>query len=121
MKGSIEADFTIISFGQVAKAAGTPYLMKGGQFEWHDAKAAENLRNHGVAFEKAVKALADPFAIEWIDQSEAYGEERWNLLGMSAGVILHVTHTERGERIRIISARRAERHEQDRYYRENAP
>ena len=55
------------------------------------------------------------FAIEWIDQSEAYGEKRWNLLGICGGVILHVTYTERGERIRIISARRAERHEQDRY------
>ena len=40
-------------------------------------------------------------AIEWIDQSEAYGEKRWNLLGMCGGVILHVTYTERGERIRI--------------------
>ena len=40
---------------------------------------------------------------------------------MCEGVILHVTYTERGKRIRIISARRAERHEQDRYYRQNAP
>jgi uncharacterized protein len=94
--------------------------MKGGEFEWRDAKAAENLRNHGIAFDKAVKAFDDPFDIEWIDQSETYGEERWNLLGMWEGVILHVTYTERGERIRITSARRAERHEQDRYYRENA-
>jgi uncharacterized DUF497 family protein len=39
---------------------------------------------------------------------------------MSDSVILHVTYTERGERIRIISARRAERHEQDHYYRENS-
>ena len=39
---------------------------------------------------------------------------------MCEGVILHVTYTERGERIQIISARRAERHEQDRYYRQNA-
>lgn len=95
--------------------------MKSDEFEWHDAKAAENLRNHGVAFDKAVKAFADPFAIEWIDQSGSYGEERRNALGMCEGVILQVTYTERGERIRIISARRAERHEQDRYYRENAP
>ena len=43
-----------------------------------------------------------------------------NLLGMCEGVILHVTYTERGQRIRIISARRAERHEQDDYYRQNA-
>jgi uncharacterized DUF497 family protein len=39
---------------------------------------------------------------------------------MCEGVILHVTYAERSERIRIISARRAERHEQDDYYRENA-
>lgn len=70
---------------------------------------------------KAVKAFADPFAVEWIDEREAYGEQRCNLLGMCEGVILHVTFTERGERIRIISARRPERHEQDRYYRQNAP
>ena len=41
--------------------------------------------------------------------------------GMCDGVILHVTYTDLGERIRIISARRAERHEQDNYYRQNAP
>ena len=51
---------------------------------------------------------------------EDYGEEQINLLGMCEGVILHATYTERGERIRIISARRAEKHEQDDYYRENA-
>jgi uncharacterized DUF497 family protein len=95
--------------------------MQGERFEWRDAKAAQNLRDHGISFDKAVKALADPFAVEWIDDSEAYGgEERCNLLGMCEGAILHVTYTERGERIRIISARRAERHEQDDYYRQNA-
>ena len=94
--------------------------MQGETFEWDDGKAAQNLRDHGVAFSKAVTAFADPFSVEWIDDSAAYGEERWNLLGMTEGVILHVTYTERGERIRIISARRAERHEQDTYYRQNA-
>ncbi len=63
--------------------------MESEEFEWHDAKAAEKLRNHGIAFDRAVEAFADPFAIEWIDQSEAYGEERWNLVGMCEGVILH--------------------------------
>jgi uncharacterized DUF497 family protein len=43
------------------------------------------------------------------------------MLGMCDGVILHVTYTGRGERIRIISPRRAERDEQDNYYRQNAP
>jgi uncharacterized DUF497 family protein len=59
-------------------------------------------------------------AVEWIDDRHHYGEERINLLGMCEGVILHVTYTERGQRIRIISAPRAERHEQDDYYRQNA-
>jgi uncharacterized protein len=88
-------------------------------FEWDSAKAVANWRDHGVAFEQAIEAFRDPFAVETIDDREDYGEERINLLGMSNGVILHVTYTERGERIRIISARRAERHEQDHYYREN--
>ncbi|HEX3953121.1 MAG TPA: BrnT family toxin [Stellaceae bacterium] len=95
--------------------------MSGLDFEWDDAKAAENLRAHGVSFENAARAFLDPFAIEWIDEREDYGEERCNLLGVSDGIILHVTYTERGSSIRIISARRAVRHEQDEYYRQNAP
>jgi uncharacterized DUF497 family protein len=91
-----------------------------GLFDWDDKKAAANWHNHGVAFEQAVRAFCDPFAVERIDERKDYGEERINLFGMCDGVILHVTYTERGERIRIISARRAERHEQDDYYRENA-
>ena len=64
--------------------------MEDENFEWRDAKAAENMRDHGIAFDKAVKAFADPYAVEWIDEREAYGEERCNLLGMCEGVILHV-------------------------------
>lgn len=95
--------------------------MQDTVFEWDDEKAASNWRKHGVAFPQAVLAFRDPFALEWIDEREDYGEERLILLGRCEGVLLHVTYTERGERIRLISARRAERHEQDYYYRENAP
>jgi len=94
--------------------------MKEITFEWDDEKAAANWRVHGVAFHQAVRAFRDPFGVERIDDREAYGEERVNLLGMCDGVILQVTYTERGERIRIISARRAVKHEQDDYYRENS-
>ena len=90
------------------------------RFEWDNAKAARNYRDHGVTFDQAVKAVADPFAVEMIDARQDYGEERINLLGMCDGVLLHVTYAERREGIRIISARRAERHEQDEYYRENS-
>jgi uncharacterized protein len=90
------------------------------RFGWRAEKAASNWRDHGVTFDQGARAIDDPFAVEWIDDREAYGEERINLLGMSDGVILHVTYTERDDRIWIISARRATRHEQDHYYRENA-
>ena len=58
--------------------------------------------------------------MERIDARKDYGEERINLVGLCNGTLVHVTYTERGERIRIISARRAEKHEQDDYYRENS-
>ena len=94
--------------------------MQDDQFRWRPAKAAANWREHGASFQDAIKAFRDPFAVERIDDREDYGEERINLLGICEGVILHVTYTERGEHIWIISARRATRHEQDDYYRQNA-
>lgn len=94
--------------------------MQNDEFEWWDEKAASNWRDHGVTFDQAVKAIRDHFAIEALDDREEYGEDRVNLIGMCEGILLHVTYTERGERIRIISARRAEKHEQDNYYRANA-
>ena len=95
--------------------------MRDVEFEWDDAKAAANWRDHGISFHYAIKAFRDRFGVERFDDREDYGEERINLLGICDGVILHVTYTERGERIRIISARRATKHEQEDYYRENAP
>ena len=94
--------------------------MQDDEFGWSDAKATANWRDHGVSFQDAIKAFRDPLAIERIDDREDYGEERINLIGMCQGVILHVTYTERGDLTWIISARRAIRHEQDDYYRENA-
>jgi uncharacterized protein len=90
------------------------------QFEWDDDKAVVNLGVHGVAFHEATKAFRDPFAVERIDARLDYGEERINLVGMCDGALIQVTYTERGDRIRLISARRAERHEQDDYYRANS-
>ena len=89
-------------------------------FEWDDNKAARNYTKHGVTFYQAIKAFHDHLAIEEIDERWDYGEERINLIGMCDGVILHVTYTERGGSIRIISARKAKKHEQDDYYCQNA-
>ena len=67
--------------------------MEEGGFGWRSEKAAENFRKHGVSFQQASRATRDPFAIEWIDDREDYGEERINLLGMCDSVILQVTYT----------------------------
>ena len=89
------------------------------QFEWDIEKAAANFDKHGVAFQEAVAAFLDAFAVERIDDRKDYGEERINMLAMCRGTVVHVTYSERGHRIRIISARQAEKHEQEDYYREN--
>ena len=89
-------------------------------FEWDDEKAAVNLRNHGVSFQDAVLAFRDTFGVERIDSRDDYGEQRVNLLGMCGEIMLHVTYTEREDRIRIISARRATKYEQEDYHREDS-
>jgi uncharacterized DUF497 family protein len=93
--------------------------MMSDDFEWDEAKAAENYAKHGVSFEMATEVFKDPFAIERLDDREDHGEDRFVLIGMAEGAVLTVIYTERNGRIRIISARRATRHEQDDYFIEN--
>jgi uncharacterized DUF497 family protein len=90
------------------------------EFEWDADKEAANLQKHGVSFAQAAVAFSDPFAVDWIDDRQDYGEERVILLGMTDGQVLTVVYTERETRIRIISARRATRYEQEIYIRENS-
>lgn len=93
--------------------------MEDDRFEWDDAKASENLARHRVSFEAARAAFGDVFGVVREDRREAYGEARFNLLAMAGDHLLHVTYTERGERIRIISARLAEPRERRRYHDQN--
>jgi hypothetical protein len=87
------------------------------QYEWEDRKAASNLRDHGIDFMDAIAALEDPNRLEDIDMRFPYGEERVQVIGMAQGRTLFVAITMRSEEVcHIISARRATRHEQDRYY-----
>ena len=55
--------------------------MDDGNYQWDDAKAASNYAKHGVTFEAARDAFKDPFAIEFIDDREDYGEDRFILIG----------------------------------------
>jgi uncharacterized DUF497 family protein len=87
------------------------------QYEWDNGKAAENLRKHGVDFADAIASLEDPNRVEEIDDRFIYDEERVQVIGMAHSRVLFVIVTLPGEdTCRIISARRATRHEQDRYY-----
>jgi uncharacterized DUF497 family protein len=72
-----------------------------------------------VSFETAIKVFRDPFGIERLDDRQDYGEERFILIGTVEEVVITVVYTERNDRFRIISARRATRHEQDDYFLEN--
>jgi uncharacterized protein len=93
--------------------------MRDDEFEWDDRKAARNFSQHGVSFDAARLAFDDAFGIAREDLREDYGEDRFNLLAMVEGYLLHVSYTHRGDRIRIISARGAEPYEHREYHEEN--
>jgi len=77
------------------------------QFEWDAEKSETNFAKHGVTFEAARGVFDDVFAVEWCDVDSDPGEIRYLITGTSHDVILTVVYTERADRVRIISARRA--------------
>ena len=88
------------------------------KFEWNPAKAASNLKKHGVSFEEAQSVFYDEFAVQFYDESHSSEEDRFLMLGMSSGAhLLLVCHCERdsGGIIRIISARKATKQESSYY------
>ena len=93
------------------------------RFEWHEAKNLSNQIKHGIGFQTATRAFADPFCLFEQDRVED-GERRWQALGLIDHslmlLVVHVTWEEEEdgntvEIIRIISARKANRHERRRY------
>jgi hypothetical protein len=85
------------------------------EIEFDPAKAAENLRKHGVSFGHAEQALRDPNAMT-VEDPDARDEQRFVTLGMDAlGRTLVTVHTTHGNRIRIISARKASKSEAAEY------
>jgi uncharacterized DUF497 family protein len=86
-------------------------------YEWDLAKDAENRRKHKLSLADGIPALEDPDAESWIDTRFDYGEERLVTLGLNRARILFVVTTEPDiDRTRIISVRRAEKHEERWYY-----
>jgi uncharacterized DUF497 family protein len=81
------------------------------EFEWDENKNVENIKNHdGISFEKAVKVFDDDLAVPFEDLEHSdENETRYALIGMCELGLVFVSFTYRGERCRIISARKASR------------
>ena len=87
-------------------------------FEWDEEKAKRNVRKHKVSFEEASTVFADPLSLTIPDPLHSEEEDRFVTMGMSIkGRLLVVVHTERGDIIRIISARLATPRERRDYER----
>ena len=90
------------------------------KFEWAPQKAKINLKKHGVSFSEASTAFEDVLSLTIDDPLHSSDEERLVLIGMSfKNRLTIVVHTERGDNIRIISARKATKKER-KYYENNA-
>ena len=88
-------------------------------FEWDTQKAATNEKKHGVPFAEACTVFADPLSLTIDDPLHSDDEERFIIIGLSyKNRILVVVHTDRGDTIRIISARKATKTERS-YYESN--
>ena len=85
------------------------------EFEWDQAKAARNLTKHQVSFDEAKLAVSDGNRVEFPQRRG--GEDRWIAVGASGAKLLAVIYTERGSKVRIISARRATPDEKKAYRR----
>lgn len=86
------------------------------QFEWDDTKSKHNFEKHGILFEEA-SLIFSGIVLSVIDRRENYGEERKIIIGEIENiVVIVVVHTDRDGKIRIISARRANKKERSKYY-----
>ncbi|WP_345781718.1 BrnT family toxin [Synoicihabitans lomoniglobus] len=86
-------------------------------FEWDERKATANLAKHHIAFDQAITVFKDPNRLTYADHRTDYGEPRHNTVGiMDEVVVLCVTHTNRADVTRLISARPASRRERKLYH-----
>ena len=90
------------------------------EFEWNSDKADLNLRKHSVSFQEAATVFNDSLSTTFPDPEHSIGENRYVIIGLSGyGQLLVVSHTDRRDRVRIISAQKATRQER-RFYEEGS-
>lgn len=90
-------------------------IIDGQLVEWDKKKAAINKQKHGVSFEDAAFVFSDVNAVIRYDDKHSQDEDRWQIIGMVEDV-LFVVYVERGEAVRLISARKATPKERGEYY-----
>jgi uncharacterized DUF497 family protein len=90
------------------------------EFEWDDEKERQNIAKYGIRFLEAKKVFLDPFRIEQYDLVPSNEEDRWQTIGL-VNDVLFVVYTERGDKTRIIMARKAEPEERRIYYGHSYP
>jgi len=83
---------------------------------WDERKRQANFRNHGLDFE-GCEAVFDGPVVTVEDSRVAYSEQRINLLGWLRDRVVHMTYTERGENLRVVSLREATKHEARHYFK----
>ncbi len=89
------------------------------EFEWDSNKATRNLQKHGVSFHEAATVFGDALSMTFLDPDRSVAEDRFITVGLSlSGRLLVVAHTDREDRVRIISAREATRREKKFYEEE---
>jgi uncharacterized protein len=107
---TLDIVYTVVYYGSQG-------VMAELSFEWDEEKDAANIKNHGIDFLDAALIFENP-RMEATDDRADYGELRCIALGLSGETVLHVVYTWRGDDVvRIISARRANRHDAEKYYR----
>jgi len=86
------------------------------KFEWDENKNQSNIRKHGIRFEQAI-SIFDNIRLTRLDDRFDYGETRYISLGLLEGeVVIVVIYTIRGDKVRIISARKANKEERKTYH-----
>ena len=85
------------------------------KWDWDPRKNTSNIRKHGIDFANAVR-MFDGIVVERMDPRAGYGETRWIAIGIIDEREIVAVYTERGEERRMISARRATRHERQKYW-----
>lgn len=101
--------------GDIDRSGGRCYTRRVG-FEWDDEKAAANLSKHGVSFDEANTVFNDPLYVDFFDPDHSHDEYRYLIVGESSrGRLLIVSYAERGDLVRVISARELTSAEQKEY------